>query len=163
MSSRVMGGRVILRPVGSPMSDVISPIRKMTVWPRSWKCFILRSRTVWPRCRSGAVGSKPAFTRSGRPAWAAWVRRSRRSSSRMSLSARRAQRTAVVLADHHVGGQLRPGRGDLDVLLLEHRLAALVADDRAPLLPGDLVEGVDALAGEAAVDLEPRAGSGSPA
>ena len=71
MASRVMGGRVTLRPVGSPIMPVMSPIRKMTVWPRSWKCFILRSRTVWPRCRSGAVGSKPALTRSGRPVLAA--------------------------------------------------------------------------------------------
>src|SRR5580658_8832461 len=42
-------------------------MRKMTVCPRSWKCLSLRSRTVCPRCRSGAVGSKPAFTRSGLP------------------------------------------------------------------------------------------------
>src|SRR5687767_7744312 len=37
----------------------------MTRCPRSWKCFILRISTVWPRCRSGAVGSKPTFTTSG--------------------------------------------------------------------------------------------------
>ncbi len=78
-----MGGRVVLRPVGSPMSPVMSPIRKITGCPRSWKCFILRSSTVWPRCRSGAVGSKPAFTRNGRPVFSAWTRRSRNSSSRI--------------------------------------------------------------------------------
>src|SRR5690606_35058397 len=50
-----------------PIIPVKSPIRKITWWPRSWNCRILLSRTVWPRCRSGAVGSKPALTRSGRP------------------------------------------------------------------------------------------------
>ena len=33
----------------------------------SWKCLSLRMRTVWPRWRSGAVGSKPALMRSGLP------------------------------------------------------------------------------------------------
>ncbi len=83
ISSRVIGGRVVLRPVGSPINPVLSPIKKITRCPRSWKCFILRSSTVWPKCRSGAVGSKPAFTRSGRPAFSAWTRRSRKSSSRI--------------------------------------------------------------------------------
>ena len=83
ISSRVIGGRVVLRPVGSPMRPVLSPIRKITRCPRSWKCFILRSSTVCPRCRSGAVGSKPAFTRSGRPVFSACTSRSRSSSSRI--------------------------------------------------------------------------------
>ena len=34
-ASRVIGGRVTLRPVGSPIMPVMSPIRKITVWPRS--------------------------------------------------------------------------------------------------------------------------------
>ena len=46
---------------------VKSPITKTTRWPRSWKCFIFRIRTVWPRWMSGAVGSKPTLTVSGRP------------------------------------------------------------------------------------------------
>src|SRR5579862_6768805 len=46
---------------------VKSPIRKIAVCPRSWKCFSLRRITVCPRCRSGAVGSIPSFTRSGLP------------------------------------------------------------------------------------------------
>ena len=58
-------------PVGSPIIPVKSPIRKITWWPRSWNCRILLSSTVWPRCRSGAVGSKPALMRSGRPSLSA--------------------------------------------------------------------------------------------
>ena len=63
--SSLSGGRVELRPVGSPIIPVKSPIRKMTVWPRSWNRRIRSRGTVWPRCRSGAVGSNPIFTRSG--------------------------------------------------------------------------------------------------
>ena len=47
-SSRVIGGREAFRPVGSPIRPVMSPIRKMTVWPRSWKCFILRRAPYGP-------------------------------------------------------------------------------------------------------------------
>src|SRR5690349_16862417 len=43
--------------------------------------------TVWPRCRSGAVGSKPAFTRSGVLVWRAFSSRSRSSASRMISAA----------------------------------------------------------------------------
>ena len=57
----------MLRPVGSPINPVMSPIRKITVWPRSWKCFILRSRTVWPemqigrgRIKAGLDAQRPA-------------------------------------------------------------------------------------------------------
>src|SRR5215471_13360049 len=67
ISSGLSGGRVAERPVGSPIMAVKSPIIKIAVWPRSWKCFSLRINTVWPRCRSGAVGSNPALTRSGLP------------------------------------------------------------------------------------------------
>ena len=38
--------------------------------PASWNSRSLRSTTAWPRWMSGAVGSIPSFTRSGRP-WAA--------------------------------------------------------------------------------------------
>ena len=48
-------------PVGSPMVAVKSPIRKITVCPKSWNCLNLFSNTVCPRWRSGAVGSKPAL------------------------------------------------------------------------------------------------------
>jgi hypothetical protein len=57
----VSAGRVAFRPDGSPISPVKSPIRKTTRWPNCWKVRSLLSRTVWPRCRSGAVGSKPAL------------------------------------------------------------------------------------------------------
>ncbi len=59
---------------------------------------------------------------------------------------------AEVLADDDVGGQLRPEVGDLDVLLLEDALAGLVGDAGGPQLPGDLVVGMDARAGVAALE-----------
>src|SRR5712691_3856623 len=63
--SSLKGGRVVLRPVGSPIIAVKSPIKKTAVCPRSWNRRMRSSGTVWPRCRSGAVGSNPIFTRSG--------------------------------------------------------------------------------------------------
>ena len=63
--SRVRTGRVFDCPVGSPIIPVKSPMRKTTRCPISWKCFILRMTTVWPRCRSGAEGSKPTLIVSG--------------------------------------------------------------------------------------------------
>src|SRR6202046_1133614 len=39
--------------------------------PASWNSRSLRSTTAWPRWMSGAVGSMPSFTRSGRPTEAA--------------------------------------------------------------------------------------------
>src|SRR5579872_6203906 len=62
-------------------------MRKIAVWPRSWKCFSLRSTTVWPRCRSGAVGSMPSFTRSGLPVARDFSSLARRSASRMISAA----------------------------------------------------------------------------
>ena len=56
-----------LRPEGSPIIDVKSPMRKITVWPRSCSCRILFSTTVWPMWMSGAVGSRPSLMRSGWP------------------------------------------------------------------------------------------------
>ena len=50
---------------------------------------------------------------------------------------------AEVFADHDVGGELAPERGDFHVLLLEDALAALRADAGGAVLPGDLVVGVD--------------------
>src|SRR3954451_1337853 len=40
---------------------------RTTVWPRSWNSRSFRRNTVWPRWMSGAVGSIPSLTRSGRP------------------------------------------------------------------------------------------------
>ena len=70
------------------------------------------------------------------------------------LALRRADVAAEVLADDDVGGELAPGGRDLDVLLLEHGLAGLGADAGRPVLPGDLVVGVDAGAGPAALERE---------
>jgi hypothetical protein len=63
----VSGGRVVLRPDGSPIIEVKSPIRKMTVCPRSCSWRILLSTTVWPMWMSGAVGSRPSLMRRGVP------------------------------------------------------------------------------------------------
>ena len=68
------------------------------------------------------------------------------------LALRRADVAAEVLADDDVGRELAPEVGDLDVLLLEDGLAALVGDAGGPVLPGDLVVGVDAGAGPAALE-----------
>jgi len=65
--SRVSGGRVELRPEGSPIIEVKSPIRKITWCPRSCNWRILFSTTVWPRWMSGAVGSRPSLMRNGTP------------------------------------------------------------------------------------------------
>src|SRR5439155_14487382 len=65
------------------------------------------------------------------------------------LALRRPDVAAEVLADHDVGGELRPGAGDLDVLLLEDRLARLVADAGRPDLPVDLVVRMDTRPGPA--------------
>ncbi len=46
-----------------------------------------------------------------------------------------------ILAGHHVGRQLRPGRGNFTVRLLEQRFPRLVLDRGAPQLPSDRVEG----------------------
>src|SRR6185369_13762136 len=51
-----------------------------------------------------------------------------------------------------VGRQLAPEVGDLDVLLFEDALAGLVGDPGGPVLPGDLVVGMDVRAGEAALE-----------
>ena len=68
------------------------------------------------------------------------------------LALRRAEVAAEVLADDDVGGELAPEVGDLDVLLLEDALAGLVGDAGGPVLPGDLVVGMDARAGPAALE-----------
>src|ERR1019366_7158366 len=47
-----------------------------TRWPASWNWRSLTRTTAWPRWMSGAVGSIPSFTRSGRPSSRAALRRS---------------------------------------------------------------------------------------
>src|SRR3954471_7215426 len=42
---------------------------RTTTWPASWNSRSLVSTTVCPRWMSGAVGSIPSFTRSGRPSF----------------------------------------------------------------------------------------------
>ena len=84
------------------------------------------------------------------------------------LALGRAEVAAEVLADddvggelapevgidvnHDVGGELAPEVGDLDVLLLEDALARFVGDAGGPVLPGDLVVGMDVRAGPAALE-----------
>src|SRR5438034_8031897 len=69
------------------------------------------------------------------------------------LPLRRAKLAAEVLRGDHVRRRLGPELGNFDVLLFED-VAALAWDGRVAELPLDLVVGVDALAGEAAVDPE---------
>src|SRR5215203_2619639 len=59
---------------------------------------------------------------------------------------------AEVLADDDVGGQLAPEGWDLDVRLLEDRPARLVLDLCRAHLPRDLVVGMDARGGPAALE-----------
>src|SRR6202012_1656873 len=66
--------------------------------------------------------------------------------------------TVQILARDDVGRGHGPGRGDLDVLLLEDDLALEVLNDGVAELPGELVEGRDARPGEVA--LESEAGGG---
>ena len=68
-----------------------------------------------------------------------------------ALALGRADLAAEIFRDDDVGRLLRPGPRDLDVALLEHHFAALVADDGRAQIPFDLVERIDAGFGE-----EPR-------
>ena len=77
------------------------------------------------------------------------------------LALRRADLAAEILRDDDVGGLLRPGLRDLDVALLEHHLAAFVADDRRAELPFDLVERIDAGFGEEARERQARTATSS--
>src|SRR3972149_6203140 len=66
------------------------------------------------------------------------------------------QGAAEVLGGDDVGGVLRPGRGELNVSLLEDGDAVGACDDRrAVVLPRYLIVGVDAFAGELAGDDPP--------
>ncbi len=60
-------GRVSLLPEGSPTRAVKSPTMRTATCPRSWNCRSLCSTTAHPRVTAGAVGSRPSFTRRGRP------------------------------------------------------------------------------------------------
>ena len=73
---RSAAGRVALRPEGSPMSAVKSPMMSTTVWPRSWNWRSLRSGTAWPRCRSGRGGVDAELDAQRRAASRACVARS---------------------------------------------------------------------------------------
>ena len=77
-----------------------------------------------------------------------------------ALAAGRPDVAAEVLADHDVGGELRPEVGNLDVRLLEDGLARLVLDLCRAELPGDFVVGVDAGRGPAPLEGQ-AAGAGS--
>ena len=69
------------------------------------------------------------------------------------LTLGRAERAAEVLLGDDVGRVLRPGHRELEVALLEGGRGG-VADEGVALLPGDLVEGRDALRGESPLDLQ---------
>ncbi len=77
-----------------------------------------------------------------------------------ALTTGRADMAAEVLADHDVGGELRPEVGNLYVRLLEDGLARLVLDLGRAELPGDFVVGVNAGGGPAPLEGQ-SAGAGS--
>src|SRR4029450_6089516 len=66
-SSSDRRGRVSVFPEGSPTCAVKSPTIRTAVCPASWNCRSLWSTTAHPSVTTGAVGSSPSFTRSGRP------------------------------------------------------------------------------------------------
>src|SRR3989442_8183934 len=78
----------------------------------------------------------------------------------------RAEDPTKVLRDDHVGGHLRPGGRDLDLMLLEDDLTLFVGDGGFAGLPLDLVErghagaGKIPLPGEAGPVSPPGAGGG---
>ena len=74
-----------------------------TTCPASWNSRSLVSTTVWPRWRSGAVGSSPSFTRSGRPS----ERRCASASAGRQSTALRARYVAVATASG-AGVSIRP-------------------------------------------------------
>ena len=51
-----------MTPEGSPIKPVKSPIKNITVCPKSWNALSLFISTVCPKCRSAEVGSNPALT-----------------------------------------------------------------------------------------------------
>ena len=67
----------------------------------------------------------------------------------------RADFAVEVLAADHVGGQLRPERGDFAVGLLEQNLAVLALDGRRADFPLDRVKGVGHVGGtEGRIDFQ---------
>ena len=97
--------------------------------------------TVWPRCRSGAVGSKPTFTTSGRP---------------------RASRLAQVVQSDDVDAALRE---TLDLLVDSHRESVSVLSLRhsAFVLPSDWYYTVSVVEISRRHRAEGRAGARRPA
>jgi len=64
ISSCESGLRVTLRPVGSPISAVESPIRKMTVCPSCWKCAACGSAR-WSQMQVRRGGIEPRLDAHG--------------------------------------------------------------------------------------------------
>ena len=75
-----------------------------------------------------------------------------------ALTLGRPNLAAEILRDDDVGRLLRPELRNLDVALLEHDLAALVADHGRAQLPLDLVERIDACFREEARERKARRG-----
>src|SRR5258707_677646 len=112
-----------------------------TTWPASWNSRSLPRTTAWPRWMSGAVGSMPSFTRSGRACSEASASFACRAASGRESTALRASRAASVAAAEvcwdiwrnarlsAAGGPLgaAPGRGS------RHRRDKLRTGPHAPL------------------------------
>src|SRR4051812_48647022 len=84
-----------------------------TRWPRSWNSRSFWRTTVWPRWMSGAVGSSPSLTRSGRPSRAAVASLASSAPAGRLSTALRARNAASVegsaIRPNAILGRSRPG------------------------------------------------------
>jgi hypothetical protein len=133
---RVSGGRVVLRPDGSPIIAVKSPIRKITVWPRSWSWRILFSTTVCPRCRSGAVGSSPSLMRSAWPLASLRASFASQSDSTSSSSQPRSVTAIACRTASLVGGFSTFITLVQEIFLLVYNAAFAAGEETRPAGPG---------------------------
>ena len=159
---------------GSPTRAVQSPMMSTARWPASWNSRSLPSTTVCPRWMSGAVGSTPSFTRSGRPRASLRLELARAAGSRPTRAARRAA-SALTRGRREGPREVAASRR---IPKRQGRSAARVMPMRGPLTtstgPSGAAEHGDAAPGstaevavEAPVDPEgraeaPRAGAQEP-
>ena len=73
-----------------------------------------------------------------------------------SLAPWRTLLTKKIFRDHHLGRELRPVLGHLDIFLLENNVAAFVGNLRRAPAPLDLVEGIAFAIAKYPFDLDTR-------
>ncbi len=114
-----------------------------TVWPRSWNSRSFCSTTVKPRWISGAVGSMPSLTRSGRPC----ASLARRPPSGRQSTALRVRKAASLAALGVVGGGHRrrprgvPRSARTGARRVRTAWAPMLDSRRRPRGPGSLPTG----------------------